>query len=128
MPSVTDEVTTRARLSRTLRAVARGVPAVAAIAVVAAGVAVATGDHAAGRSLRARLGDCFAGAGGTDLKRVQCDDRTARWTVLGVVEQVSETDARQQACAAWTGSEASYWESRNGVDGFVLCLRSVPAA
>jgi hypothetical protein len=112
---------------RTLRAVGWGVLAVMLVAAVLAGVAIATGDRAGGKSLRAKPGDCLAGDSDSDLKRVPCDDQAVKWTVLAVLEHKTQKEAKQEACGAWPDAEASYWESRNSADGFVLCLGSAGA-
>jgi hypothetical protein len=41
-----------------------------------------------------------------------------------VVNDKTEADAKKTACGQWPDAEASYWESRNGKTGFVLCLAS----
>jgi hypothetical protein len=97
------------------------------VAVILAGGYFATGNRGTGSSLRARPGDCFSGDSDSDLKRVPCDDHAVRWSVIGVVEHKTQQESKQNACEAWPNAEASYWESRNGKDGFVLCLGSVTA-
>ncbi|GAA1816247.1 hypothetical protein HC028_10180 [Planosporangium flavigriseum] len=116
-----------ARWRRPLRAIGWGALAVMVVAAVLAGVHIAMNNRADETSLRAKPGDCFSGESDRDLRRVPCDDPAVRWMVLGVVQRSSEHAAKQQACAAWPNAEASYWESRNGTDGFVLCLGSVIA-
>jgi hypothetical protein len=58
------------------------------------------------------------------MKRVKCGAADVRWTVVGVVDNKSEADAKTAACGQWPEAEASYWESKNGKTGFVLCLTS----
>jgi hypothetical protein len=77
-------------------------------------------------SLRAKQGECLAGASEKELKRVDCSNPDVVWTVVGVTDNKTEADAKKEACAQWPEAEASYWESRNGKTGFVLCLASVP--
>jgi hypothetical protein len=96
-------------------------------AAVLAGVAIATSDRVGGKSLRAKPGDCLAGDSDSDLKPVPCDDPAVKWTVLAVLEHKTQKEAKQEACGAWPDAEASYWESRNSADGFVLCLGSTGA-
>jgi hypothetical protein len=96
-----------------------------AAAVAAVGLVIGRGSEP---SLRASPGDCFSGESDSDLKRVACDDPGVKWTVVGVVENKSKQESTQNACAAWPSAEASYWESRNGTSGFVLCLGAVRAA
>src|SRR6266536_731693 len=83
------------------------------------------GSGADDHSLRAKRGDCLLGESEKELKRVGCSNPDARWTVVGVTDNKTESDAKNQACAQWPEAEASYWESRNGKTGFVLCLASV---
>ncbi len=99
------------------------VAAVIAIVYVVGGSDKGSGadDH----SLRAKRGDCLLGESEKELKRVGCSNPDARWTVVGVTDNKTESDAKNQACAQWPEAEASYWESRNGKTGFVLCLASV---
>lgn len=117
----------RAPLRRTL--VAIGWVAVAAGLVAGAVVAVdiVTGHHGDGRSLHAKSGDCLSGESDHDLRFVQCDDPAVKWIVVSVVERQSKQDSQQKSCRLWPEAQASYWESRNGSDGFVLCLRPVSA-
>jgi hypothetical protein len=115
----------RARLRRVLVAAGWSVLVLGLVAAVLAGVALVTGDHGDDRTLRAEPGECLSGDSDRDLRRVGCGDPGVRWTVVGVVEHRSKRQAEQDACRAWSDAEASYWESRNGTDGFVLCLRSV---
>jgi hypothetical protein len=95
------------------------------VAAVLAAVALVAADRGDGRSLRAEPGECLSGDSDRDLRRVRCDDPAVRWTVVGVAEHKSKRQAGQDACRAWSDAEASYWESRNGTDGFVLCLGPV---
>jgi hypothetical protein len=118
----------RTRRRRVLLAVGWGVLAVMLVAVVLAGLDIAMGNGGSGQSLRARPGDCFSGNSDSDLKRVPCDDSAVKWTVIGVVEHKTQQESKQKACEAWPNAEASYWETRNGTDGFVLCLGSVAAS
>jgi hypothetical protein len=96
--------------------------AVVLVAVVLAGIDIVTSNGGGGRSLRANPGDCFSRDSDRDLRRVRCDDPAVKWTVVGVVEHKTEQESKQNACQAWPNAEASYWETRNGTDGFVLCL------
>jgi hypothetical protein len=98
--------------------------AVTLLAVTVGAIGFAMGRHGDDQTLRARPGDCFAGQSDSDLKRVSCTDRTVRWSVVGVVENKTEEQAKKDACDPWPQAEASYWESRNGSKGFVLCLVS----
>jgi hypothetical protein len=112
-----------ARRFRTLKFAAWGLVAAVIAALVIGGIALAS--HGGGeRSMRAKQGDCLSGEQEKDLKRVGCDDTRVRWTVVGVVTGRTEADAKKTACSAWPQAEASYWESRNGKTGFVLCLAS----
>jgi hypothetical protein len=61
------------------------------------------------------------------MKRVKCDAAGVRWTVVGVVDGRTEAESKQSACAQWPEVKASYWESKNGKIGFVLCLASTAA-
>jgi hypothetical protein len=79
------------------------------------------------KSLRSKAGECLAGEREGDLERVSCTSSSARWTVVGVVENKTQEQAKIQACRAWPAAEASYWESHNGRTGFVLCLASTTA-
>jgi hypothetical protein len=78
-------------------------------------------------SLRAKQGECLSGHSDNDLKRISCDSASARWSVVAVVENRTKEQAKQEACQAWPTAEASYWESRDGKTGFVLCLASMGA-
>ncbi|MGC9666741.1 LppU/SCO3897 family protein [Planosporangium sp. 12N6] len=111
----------RVRWRRIFTTVAWSVLVALVAAAVWAGVDLATGRHS-DPSLRARAGDCLSGESDSDLKRVPCDAPDVRWTVVGVVEGKTRQEAGQNACAAWSNAEASYWESRNASTGFVLCL------
>jgi hypothetical protein len=117
----------RRRWRRTLAVVGWVVVAAAVVAAVLAGVDMATGNHS-GTSLRAKPGDCLSGESDSDLTLVPCDHPDVRWTVVGVVENKTRQEATENACAAWPNAEASYWESRNGTSGFVLCLGPLPTA
>jgi hypothetical protein len=103
-----------------------GLLALVVVALAVTGIAIAFGHHGSDQSLRAKQGDCLSGESDTDLKRVSCGDAAVKWTVVGVVQDKTQNEAKQQACSPWPQSEASYWESRNGKTGFVLCLAGVP--
>jgi hypothetical protein len=103
-----------------------GLLALVLVALAVSGIALAVGHHGSDQSLSAKQGDCLSGESDTDLKRVSCGDTGVKWTVIGVVQNKTQDEAKQQACAPWPQSEASYWESRNGKTGFVLCLAAVP--
>jgi hypothetical protein len=92
------------------------------LAIVSTVIAIAVGRGGSVKSLHAKPGDCLSGQSDSDLKRVSCTDSKVAWTVVGVVQNKTENEAKQQACAAWPQAEASYWESGNGKTGFVLCL------
>ncbi|NJC70247.1 hypothetical protein HC031_11070 [Planosporangium thailandense] len=124
-PVVAAEARKRWTPRRTFAAVGWAVTAAVVIAAVVAAVAIVTGNHGGGRSLRAKAGDCLSGDSDHDLRFVQCDDPAVKWTVVSVVDGQSQRDSRQKSCQRWPEAQASYWESRNAQNGFVLCLRPV---
>src|SRR5262249_33605716 len=103
-----------------------GALALVLLAVLVTVVAVVVNHHGPEQSLRANQGDCLSGQSDSDLKRVSCADAAVKWTVVSVVQNKTEDEAKQKACAPWPQAAASYWESRNGKTGFVLCLAAVP--
>ncbi len=103
-----------------------GALALVLLAILVTVVAVVVNHHGPEQSLRAEQGDCLSGESDSDLKRVSCADAAVKWTVVSVVQNKTEDEAKQKACAPWPQAAASYWESRNGKTGFVLCLAAVP--
>jgi hypothetical protein len=112
---------------RSLTVVGWAVLAAVLLSVALGAAGFAMGKRSADRTLRAKQGECLTGASDTDLRPVACTDAAAQWRVLGVVENKTQKEAKEQACQAWPQAEASYWESRNGKNGFVLCLAAAPA-
>lgn len=72
---------------------------------------------------QAEVGDCMAGQSAADLRIVECGDAAAEWTVLARLEDKSEADVTDQACAAHPNTAASfYMDGRRFSKGFILCL------
>ena len=73
----------------------------------------------------AGVGDCLAQTGGNDLTKVSCGDPSARFSVLGKLENKTMVDASLNACSAFPKATSSYWEGKDGELGLVLCLAPV---
>jgi hypothetical protein len=67
----------------------------------------------------AKVGDCIAPAGATDVKVVKCDDASAQWTVLGRVSVSSRPDqaTADSKCSQWP----TFIQWTYGSD-YLLCL------
>jgi hypothetical protein len=117
----------RARRRRKAVLVGIGVLAVVLLAAIVVAVGSWVGHRGTDKSLQAKQGDCLSGQSDSDLKRTACGSPSAEWRVVGVVANKTREEAKQQACRDWPTSEASYWESRNGKTGFVLCLAATTA-
>ncbi len=70
----------------------------------------------------ANVGDCVRGTGGDSIETVDCTDPGAEFTVVGRVENKTETEAGLDACDPWPSAEQVYWSGQSGGTGFVLCL------
>ncbi len=100
-----------------------------ALLVIAGGVggAVWFGTHAA--PTKEGVGDCLAQTGGNQLTKVGCSDKSARFHVLGKLENKTVIDATLDACKAFPTATSAYWQGDSGQPGLVLCLEPVvPAA
>lgn len=72
---------------------------------------------------QAEAGDCMAGQSTSDLRIVECNDSAAQWKVLGRLEGKTEADHNDQACSAYPGTAASFYQDgRRFRKGFILCL------
>jgi hypothetical protein len=97
-----------------------------ALLVIMGGIGGAAwyGTHTAPAS--AGVGDCLAQTtGGNDLTKVSCGDPSARFSVLGKLENKTMVDASLGACSAFPKATSSYWEGKDGELGLVLCLAPV---
>jgi hypothetical protein len=73
----------------------------------------------------AAVGDCLAQTGGNDLAQVSCGDPSARFSVIGKLENKTMVDASLDACTPFPKATSSYWEGKDGELGLVLCLAPV---
>ena len=76
----------------------------------------------------AAVGDCLAQTGGNELTKVGCGDPSARFKVLGKLENKTMVDASLDACAQFPKATSSYWEGKSRELGLVLCLAPVERA
>jgi hypothetical protein len=99
-----------------------------ALLVVAGGVggAVWYGTHAAPATTG--VGDCLAQTGGNELTKVGCGDKSARFLVVGKLENKTVVDATLDACQPFPKATSAYWQGESGQPGLVLCLEPVAAA
>ncbi|MFI5908273.1 hypothetical protein [Dactylosporangium sp. NPDC051541] len=75
-------------------------------------------------ALNAKVGDCLHQKGANDLSIVKCDSADANFTVLGRVEDKSETEVDTAGvCDQFADATATYWEGKSGKKGTVLCLK-----
>ena len=72
----------------------------------------------------AKVGDCMSGQTAETLKKVDCTDASAAWTVVGRLSDKTEAqfDAEDDPCSSFPTSETAYWEGKKGEKGFLLCL------
>ncbi|GAA3110037.1 LppU/SCO3897 family protein [Streptosporangium carneum] len=107
------------------KAFGKRVVAYAIGAVVVAGGAFVY-NQLTGAPQIAKAGDCMAGATAEELKVVECADPTATLTVAGRVESKSqaewEADQEGKICSAYPNADQSFWEGKEGKEGYVLCL------
>ncbi|MEV6926676.1 hypothetical protein AB0M46_19535 [Dactylosporangium sp. NPDC051485] len=75
-------------------------------------------------ALNAKVGDCLHQKGANDLSIVKCDTADANFTVLGRVEDKTESEVDAKGvCDQWDATTATYWEGKKGQKGTVLCLK-----
>ncbi len=74
----------------------------------------------------ANVGDCMTGQTADTLKKVDCTDASAEWTVVGRLSDQTEAqfNAADNPCPSFPTTEFAYWEGKWGQTGFVLCLES----
>lgn len=97
------------------------------------GVAIVAGGGLAWKYLSgdpevAKAGDCLVGETAEDLKIVKCDDPTAQWKVVGVVDGKTETEFDtdlEGICAAYPTMQVGFWSGKRGGKGDVLCMEPV---
>jgi hypothetical protein len=88
-----------------------------------------------GGASNAQAGDCLAGSeiddSGTvdssiDLEVVDCGDATAKYEVLGRLDNVSQTETltNDEACAAYPDATSVIWVGTDIQDGTGLCLKA----
>jgi hypothetical protein len=94
---------------------------VALVVLIGGPIAIISGQSSPSA---ANVGDCMSGSSADTLKRVDCTDASAQWTVVGRLSDKTEAEfnADQNLCAAFPTSETAYWEGKQGETGFVLCL------
>ena len=90
------------------------------------GGAVWYGTHAGPASTN--IGDCLAQTGGNELSKVDCGDASAKFQVLGKIENKTVVDATLDVCAPFPKATSAYWEGESGQRGLVLCLAPIAPA
>jgi hypothetical protein len=70
----------------------------------------------------AKVGDCVSQDGEDAVSIVGCGDSDADFTVVGRLENRTQTDAGLFACDDVEGATSSYWEGEQAEKGTVLCL------
>ncbi len=72
----------------------------------------------------AKVGDCMVGQSAKALKKIDCGDSKAEWTVVGRLEGKTEAETKdvEQTCAQWPETKVLFWRKERGTTGFVLCL------
>ncbi|GAA2358861.1 LppU/SCO3897 family protein [Dactylosporangium salmoneum] len=76
-------------------------------------------------ALNAKVGDCLHQKGANDLSIVKCDSADADFSVLGRVENKTESEVdAKDVCDQWADTSATYWEGKPGQKGTVLCLKA----
>jgi hypothetical protein len=76
----------------------------------------------------AKVGDCLHQVASDDVKIVKCGSADADFSVVGKVEDKTQTEASGSACEAFPEAESIYWWSNSGSKGDVLCLKKLKAA
>lgn len=100
-----------------------------ALLVIAAGVGGAVWYGTRATPATEGVGDCLAQTRGNQLITVSCNDTSARFRVVGKLENRTVVDATLDACTAYSTATSAYWEGNTGQLGLVLCLEPVtPAA
>jgi len=80
----------------------------------------------------AKVGDCLAGDSITDstskdvsVKIVKCDDASAKYKVVGIVNNVPQAEALKQdttVCKDYTAASYVLWQGTDPTSGDALCL------
>ena len=70
----------------------------------------------------AKAGDCVRTTGEDSVETVACTDPSAQYTVVGRVEDQTQTQATLSSCDAFQGVEQVFWSGEQGGTGYVLCL------
>ncbi|MET7402217.1 hypothetical protein ABZS66_52930 [Dactylosporangium sp. NPDC005572] len=75
--------------------------------------------------VKADAGDCLKGTTADEMEIVDCTSPDAVYTVLGRVEDRSETDAEsiESVCSQWPEATHDYWRSQKDSKGIVICLK-----
>ena len=69
----------------------------------------------------AKVNDCLVGQDEKSLKKVDCS-KHHDWTVVGKIDNKSESDFDENVCSAYSTATAAYWWGKSGEKGSVLCL------
>jgi len=73
-----------------------------------------------------KVGECVKAKGSNAIEVVKCDDKTAEYKVVGIVENQKQADFdADRSCTAYPTADASYWEGRGkggNATGWVACL------
>ena len=72
-----------------------------------------------------RVGDCLVEDGTDSVKTVKCDDPSADYQVVAVLEDSAEPTDFTNPCQDVADADASYWEGTQGGTGRILCLREL---
>jgi hypothetical protein len=104
------------------------------VVVIAAciGIGVFAFNSAKKDPANAKVGNCLAGQTMdsttaqpvNDVKIVDCTSTDAKYKVVGVVENKTESQFRtdDKICSAYTTAESALWQGTPGKSGSVLCL------
>lgn len=119
----------RSRLGAWLVGLSLGLVAVAGVAVAAVAT-LAIVEQIRGDAARAEVGDCLDDADTPQrLRRVDCDDADAAWTVVHRVSGIREAEfadaaRREELCRPAGEWEVAFWVGEeDGTIGDLLCLR-----
>ncbi|WP_432988435.1 LppU/SCO3897 family protein [Dactylosporangium sp. CA-233914] len=77
-------------------------------------------------ALNAKIGDCMHQTGPNDVSIVKCDSADADFTVLGRVEDKTQSEVDTTGvCDQWADTTSAYWEGKSGQKGTILCMKGL---